>query len=127
RSTVLPTGTEMPGEVQFDPTRVSHITPIVTGVAREARANLGDHVEAGAVLAVIDSQEHGQAKSDYLDKEQMYVIAKTDHDRIAAIHESTVKLLGLLSSEPPASEVESPTHDLRVGEAKGRILTAYAT
>src|SRR5436190_20271829 len=35
RSAVLPEGAEMPGEVQFDPTRVAHLTPIISGIARE--------------------------------------------------------------------------------------------
>ena len=127
RSAVLPEGAEMPGEVQFDPTRVAHLTPIISGIAREVRKNLGDHVDAGEVLAVIDSLEYGLAKSEYLEKQQVLLVAQADHERTASVHENTKKLLERLAAEPPASEAESKTSDLRIGEAKGRLLMAYAT
>lgn len=55
-----------PAEIEFDPTRVAHLTPRVEGIAKEVNYRLGDWVKKGAVLAILESRELGKAKSDYL-------------------------------------------------------------
>jgi cobalt-zinc-cadmium efflux system membrane fusion protein len=54
------------GETQYPPTQYSRVAPRISGVIREVKARLGQSVEAGAPLAVIESTEFGEAKSDYL-------------------------------------------------------------
>ena len=54
------------GEISFNEDRLSHLSPRVSGIVREVRKTIGDSVEAGEVLAVIDSRELADAKSDYL-------------------------------------------------------------
>ncbi len=56
----------LPASVKFDPNRVAHLTPRVTGVAREIYYQLGDTVQKGDRLAVLDSREFGAAKSAWL-------------------------------------------------------------
>lgn len=57
---------EYPVEIQFDPNRVAHLTPRVAGVVSEVRFGVGDRVEQGVTLAVLESRELGRAKSVYL-------------------------------------------------------------
>ncbi|MBI5568876.1 MAG: efflux RND transporter periplasmic adaptor subunit [Desulfomonile tiedjei] len=57
---------ELPGEIAFNADLVSHVVPRVAGVALECRKNLGDTVQLGEILAVIDSRELGEARSRYL-------------------------------------------------------------
>lgn len=45
----------MPGEVKFNEDRTTHITPRVDGIVENVRANLGDKVSKGQVLATIAS------------------------------------------------------------------------
>ncbi len=54
------------GEVGFDETRIAHVTPRVAGRLISVPAELGDAVSEGAVLAVLDSVELGEAKAAYL-------------------------------------------------------------
>ncbi len=56
-------GVVAPAEVQLNPDRTAHITPVVPGQVAEARAALGDRVERGQVLAVLRSVEIGEARS----------------------------------------------------------------
>ena len=55
-----------PAELQFDPMNVAHLAPRVEGIVREVRVRLGDMVEKGQVLAILESRELGSAKSNYL-------------------------------------------------------------
>ncbi len=46
---------ELPGEVQANNDRLAHIVPRYSGIVTEVRANIGDYVQEGQVLAVIES------------------------------------------------------------------------
>lgn len=56
-------GVVAPAEVQLNPDRTAHITPVVPGQVVEARAALGDRVERDQVLAILRSVELGEARS----------------------------------------------------------------
>jgi cobalt-zinc-cadmium efflux system membrane fusion protein len=48
---------DLTGEIIPDPTRVAHILPRFAGIVMEVRKNIGDRVEKGEVIAVIESNE----------------------------------------------------------------------
>jgi cobalt-zinc-cadmium efflux system membrane fusion protein len=66
------------GRVAFDDQKVAHVFSPVTGRVLEVLASLGDKVAKGAPLAIIDSPDLGQAKSD---------VDKAQADLTAAEHE----------------------------------------
>ena len=53
-------------EVTFDGNRYAHLSSRAPGVVREVIADLGQRVEPGQTLAVIDSVDLGGAKAEYL-------------------------------------------------------------
>jgi cobalt-zinc-cadmium efflux system membrane fusion protein len=53
-------------ETAYDANKYAEIFPRVAGFLREARMDLGQKVEAGAVIAVIDSSELSTTKTQYL-------------------------------------------------------------
>lgn len=55
----------VPGTVQPDPDRVARIAGRVVGTVAELRKRLGDTVEKGEIVAVLDSREVAEAKSEY--------------------------------------------------------------
>lgn len=55
-----------PAEIKFNQDRVAHVVPRVAGVVREVRASEGDKIEAGTVMAILDSRELADAKAAYL-------------------------------------------------------------
>ncbi len=48
---------ELPGEIQANDTALAHIAPRFSGIVTDVRAQVGDRVSAGEVLAVIESDE----------------------------------------------------------------------
>ncbi|MDX2199472.1 MAG: efflux RND transporter periplasmic adaptor subunit [Phycisphaerae bacterium] len=117
---------EVPAEVEFDATRVTRITPRVSGIAREVRANLGDSVQVGDVLAVLDSVVLGEAKSQYIERQQDFRVAEGEHARNQTIYEGTQRLLAAATSEAAPSEIQQRLEGVPVGEAKARLLRAHA-
>ncbi|TLG76897.1 efflux RND transporter periplasmic adaptor subunit [Methylocystis sp. B8] len=55
-----------PGAVKPDPDRVARVAAKVAGVVEELRKRLGDSVARGETIAIIDSREVAEAKSEYL-------------------------------------------------------------
>lgn len=56
----------LPGQIQLDPRRVAHVVPRVEGVVAEVRKYLGDAVKQDEILAVLESRELAELKSQYL-------------------------------------------------------------
>lgn len=54
-----------PGVVQPDPDRLARIAGRVVGTVAELKKRLGDTVEKGEVVAILDSREVAEAKSEY--------------------------------------------------------------
>lgn len=55
-----------PAVVAVDPDRIGRVAAKVAGTVAELRKRLGDAVEKGEVVAIIDSREVAEAKSEYL-------------------------------------------------------------
>ena len=56
----LPHTVEVPAEVELDPDRTAHLSPIIEGRIEEVHAAIGDRVEAGDVLVVLRSVAAGE-------------------------------------------------------------------
>ncbi|MDZ7832911.1 MAG: efflux RND transporter periplasmic adaptor subunit [Desulfobacterales bacterium] len=73
--------TELPGEIVPAPDRVAHVVPRVSGFTRQVLKKTGDNVAKGEVLAVIDSRELADVKSEYLTARKRLELAQTDFKR----------------------------------------------
>lgn len=56
----------LPGEVKVNQDKFAHIVPRIPGVVHSANKSAGDAVRTGDVLAVLDSRELADIKSEYL-------------------------------------------------------------
>lgn len=54
------------GKILVHPDKLAHILPKVSGVAKEAFKNIGDHVKKGEKLAVLESREIAEIKANFL-------------------------------------------------------------
>lgn len=118
---------EFPGRIVFDQTRRARITPRVEGIIVEAGARIGDQVEAGDVLAVIESPSLGEAKSRYIESRESYNLAKSEFDRVDGIHSATQRVLDSCEATATADEARKNLARVRIGEAKGLLLKAHAS
>jgi cobalt-zinc-cadmium efflux system membrane fusion protein len=68
----------LPGEVVLNPDKLAHIVPRVGGIVREVDKTVGDMVEAGELLAVLESRELAEAKAAYLAGKQRMELAQAN-------------------------------------------------
>ncbi|MEW6250987.1 MAG: efflux RND transporter periplasmic adaptor subunit [Planctomycetota bacterium] len=117
---------EAPGEIDFDRTRLARITPRVPGVVREMMVRLGDDVQVGDLLAVVESPALGEAKSRYIELRENLALAEADRDRTQVIYDGAQAMLAACTPEATAEQVRQAVADVRVGEAKSTLLKAHA-
>ena len=72
---------ETTGQVDFDETRLAHVSPRISGRVHRVDAILGQNVRAGEKLAEVDSIELGQAKAAYLQAKAKEELAGTSFER----------------------------------------------
>jgi cobalt-zinc-cadmium efflux system membrane fusion protein len=107
-------------ETAYDLRRAAEIIPRVAGVLKEVRADLGQAVTKGEVLAVVDSAEVGAAKATYLTAVAAVELAQVRYDR-------TLKLTQAKAA-PAKTELEDLTaltqakNSMRDAEQKLRNL-----
>jgi cobalt-zinc-cadmium efflux system membrane fusion protein len=113
-----------PGEVILNPDRMAHIVPRAAGIVREVRCSLGQDVEAGEILAWIESDELAEAKLAYYSRHAELGCCQIELPRAREIFENTNALLALLETEPAPDRLRE-LDGLEMGEYRGRLLTAY--
>ncbi len=68
------------GKAGFNQERLSYVSSPLVGRVVDIRARPGDHVEAGQVLAVIDSPDLGSASSEFIKARADLVLAQRSRD-----------------------------------------------
>jgi multidrug efflux pump subunit AcrA (membrane-fusion protein) len=118
------TGT-FPGEIILNPDRMAHIVPPAAGIVRDVTRSLGDSVQAGEILAWVESDQLAEAKLSFYAKHAELGCCQIELPRAREILENTNKLLTLLESEPTPADIHA-LDGLEMGEYRGRLLTAYS-
>lgn len=89
------------GQVDFNQDRLAHVSPRVRGRVHRVEATLGDEVQAGQTLAVIDSIELGRAKSAFFRAKVQLDLARQTLEREAGLLEDRI------TSEQAVAEVRA--------------------
>ncbi len=76
--------------VRPHPSKVARIAPRVPGRVTAVRASLGDRVNRGQTLAVLDSIELGQARGEHMQALAELRIAQATYDRVAKLVEEEI-------------------------------------
>lgn len=71
----------LPGQLVLNADREARVLSPITGMVREVRAQTGERVNAGAVLAVIESQELAEANANYLAARERRALAESTFTR----------------------------------------------
>lgn len=71
----------LPGEIRVNADRMAHVVPRVAGVVRKVRKSLGDRVETGEVMAVIESRELSDANAACLAAREKLALAEANYER----------------------------------------------
>ncbi|WP_437723524.1 efflux RND transporter periplasmic adaptor subunit [Sorangium sp. So ce861] len=75
----------LPGEVALNAETLAHVTPRVSGTAREVRKQLGDTVKKGDVLAILDSREFAELQRELLTAKERLELAEANFNREEAL------------------------------------------
>ncbi len=143
---------ELPGEVGFNEDKLAHIAPRFAGIALRANYRVGDYVEAGHVVAVVESNESMNSYTipapmsgwvierhitpgEFVSEENsIYVIADLssvwvnlavypkDCDRIKRGQVAQIKAVGTGSNSSGTIEYVTPIIDFRTRAATARII-----
>ena len=98
---------QLQGEIQFNQDRLVRVVPRLGGVVVNAVKNLGDRVKQGDVLAVVESQELSNLRSEYLATQQRLALARTTFDREKRLWEEKISAeQDYLASRHALSEAE---------------------
>ena len=116
---------DLPAEIGLNQDSVLHVTPRVWGIVAQVNQYLGDEVNEGDLLAVIESPELGEAKIEFLGQIQSKNNLDVELARQETISKNTESLLAILRQEPTPSELRKQADGLRIGMNKGRLLSAY--
>jgi membrane fusion protein, heavy metal efflux system len=108
----------VPGTVTLDPGRVARVPGRVEGTVTKMRKRWGDPVTPGEVVAVLDSREVADAKSEYLTAQVTLDLQKTVFERqqILWAQRSTAELQYLQARE---TFLEA---ELRLGLARQKLV-----
>ena len=80
----------VPGKIVAAADRMAQIVPKVGGTVTEAKKNLGDTVEKGEVLALIESREMAESVADYLAAKRAEELARTTFNREKGLWEKKI-------------------------------------
>ncbi len=107
------------GKVAYGEDRYSRISSPLQGRVLEVRAHLGDRVQAGSVLLVLDSQEIAQAYSEYVKEDSDLQFATRARELAKDLYES--KALALKDLKQAENELIKARAEFR--RAKERLLS----
>ena len=68
----------LPGEIVLNPDKLAHIVPRVGGIVRDVYKTIGDSVQSGEVMAVLESRELAEAKAEHLAGKQRLSLAQAN-------------------------------------------------
>lgn len=105
------------GRVAFDATRTARLSPRIPGVIREIKRGLGEDVEAGEILFVVDSMEMGEAQSAFLQAEVAAELASRNASREKALSERSATS----QRELLAAEAEQQSSQAALSRAADRL------
>lgn len=66
----------LPGEIVLNADKVAHIVPRVAGIVHRVDKKLGDEVQAGEIMAILESRELAEAKATFLAAQERLTLAQ---------------------------------------------------
>lgn len=97
----------VPGTIAPDADRIARVPARVVGTVAEMRKRLGDMVKKGEVVAVLDSREVADAKSEYLTASVNFELQKTNFERQQSLWDKRISAeLQYLQSRATFSEAQ---------------------
>lgn len=80
----------LPGEVRLNQDRLAHVVPKLSGIVKEVRVGLGDTLQAGDVMAILESRDLASAKAACLAARERVSLAQATFEREKGLWEEKI-------------------------------------
>lgn len=116
----------LPGQIVLNSDKVAHIVPRVAGIVHRVDKYLGEHVEVGEVMAVLESRELAEANVAYLALQQRMLLAEETLKSAEKLHAQKIMAdldyLGVQKAQMEATiefkSADNKLHSLGVRDAQ---------
>lgn len=81
---------ELPAQIALNADKTAHVVPRVAGVVAEVRKNLGDRVQRGEVMAILNSGDVATAKEAYIESIHRLELARVSAQREEALFKKKI-------------------------------------
>ncbi len=111
---------QLSGAIQANEDRLAHVGSRIPGRVVDVAAGLGDRVEKGSRLVLIDSPELGQAQSSYLTAKAKRLVSEKGYERARTLVEQ--KVIGTGELQRREGEYLSARAEFEAAESRLRLL-----
>lgn len=116
----------VPGRIDYNARRHTHIKAPADGVIREILVRTGDAVEAGQPMCVIDSPDIGERRADVQQREAELKLARRDSDWWREVQGNLGDLIKALSAATDLRKVQAAFQDRTLGDYRNQLIAAYS-
>jgi cobalt-zinc-cadmium efflux system membrane fusion protein len=116
---------QLNGEIGLHEKRVAHVVPRLDAMVTSVKKDLGDPVKKGDILAILDSRDLADAKSEYLSAVKQAEPVRVELERQKLINKNTRIMLDLLQEELDLDTLYEKINALVLGESRAQIVPAY--
>ena len=116
---------QLNGEIGLHEKRVAHVVPRLDAMVTRVTKDLGDPVKKGDILAILDSRELADVKSEYLTAVKQAEPVRVELERQKLINTNTRIMLDLLQQGMDLDTLYEKINQLVLGESRAQIVPAY--
>lgn len=125
KQTLQPVRT-VPGHIEYNGTRHISVKSPAVGMVSKVTVTVGEQVQAGQLLAIVNSPELGERRADVLKQQAELELAKRERDWLRTIKGNLDDLLVQLKQHPDVAELEETFKDRTLGDYRRDIVSAYS-
>ncbi len=115
----------IPGRIAYDQTQQVSVRLGTSGIITRINVRQGDKVEAGQVLALMNSPELGSARADQMQATAELELARRQSQWDQARAEGTRKLVEAINRRQSPESIRKSFTDQQIGAAREKLLGAY--
>jgi cobalt-zinc-cadmium efflux system membrane fusion protein len=124
--TNLPRVLRVTGRLELNTNSVACVSPLVDGVVREIRVEVGEDVEEHGILAYVHSRELGESKLRLVQEQLDLKFARDSCQWYKTVHDNTSELLAALESRQTTDGIETQFRNRPIGTFRQQLLSAAA-
>lgn len=116
----------VPGRIDYNATRHVQVKSPFGGLIRRIDVKVGDRVTEGQVLAIVESPDLGELRSDVKLRKTDLQRATEEHDWWHSIESNLNELIGRLKRPQNIPELSKEFADRPLGDFRQQVLSAYS-